>query len=181
MAQPLVETKIRMTAAMRRKYVITLVTVIVAPLVCTALYTATARGSGVVVTGWVTGVVIALVAAGLILLDRKHASYVVRGGVLRSGGRPGKHVDLPRVVDASIQTKTVKVLAPGNPYSTLVLVDCDGGRVRMMITTKRIPYLYEPEDVRAIAELLARSTAPGAQDVARQLTALTEQATRTLT
>ena len=180
MSQPLAETKIRMTAAVRRKYVLTFVAVIVTPLACAAVNTVVADGSGVPI-GWGVAVVVALAATWLVLLDRSSSTYVVRGGVLGSGGPRAKHVDLPRVVDASIRTKTIKVLAPGNPYASLELADCVGGRIKMVITTKRIPFVYEPEDLRLLADLLAHSTAPSAQETARQLAELTEQANRTLT
>lgn len=169
---------IRFTAATRRQYTLVTWAVVAALLVCTAGYIVVHHDRASVVSACVGAIVVGGVAFGLLAFDRSNSTYALHGTVLQSRGR---RVDLTQVTTAALADRNPKVLGPDARWSTLTLTDAAGGRVRMMITSKRVPHLYEPDDVRTIADTLSRAPLPEAQEVARQLRAFADGANRTLT
>lgn len=160
MSQP-----IRFTAATRRQYTVVTWAVVAVVLLCTVGSIAVHHeGAASVAGACITAVVVGGVALGLLAFDRSNSTYTLDGTVLQSRGR---RVDLTQVTSAQLVDRNAKAL--GTKWSTLTLTDAAGGKVRMMVTSKRVTHLYEPEDVRTIADLLARSPLPDAQGVAQQL------------
>lgn len=169
---------IRFTATTRRKYTSLTWAVVATLLACTAGFIALHHDRASIVAACVAAVVVGGVTFGLLAFDRSNSTYSLHGTVLQSRGR---RVDLTQVTSAALADRNPKALGRGAQWSTLTLTDATGGRVRMMITSKRVTHLYEPDDVRTVADLLTRSPLPEAHEIARRLHAFTDGANRTLT
>lgn len=172
MSRPLNGVPIRFTPAMRRRYTTLIWAVIATIVVCAVAYPLIRQDSTMIVPSLIGAVVVGGLTVGLLLADRGSATYALHDTVLRSGGR---RVDLLQVATAAITIRDPKWMVARNPFSTLALTDTAGGRIRMMFHTQRLGPLYEPADLRMIAELLARSGSPDAQDVARRLPTAADQ------
>lgn len=176
MSQPSNEVPVRMSPQARRRYVRLLWSELLTLVGCATVGLVLHQDRDLAVAIVFAVVVVGVPAVGLLLFDRRCSTYVLSGTVLRSLGLPRKRrVDLAQVVTAGITTREQKWLGANGQWSTLTLTDALGGRLRTMITSRRITHLFEPDDVRMIADLLSRSASPQAEAVAGQLHSIADQ------
>ncbi|TDQ01081.1 hypothetical protein [Labedaea rhizosphaerae] len=176
MVQPSSEVPIRWSAQTRRRYVRFLWTELLSLVGGAAVFIALHHDRNSVYGIVFAVVVVGVLGVGLLWFDRRCSTYVLSGTVLWSRGLPKRRrVDLAQVVTGAIATREQKWLGTNGKWSTLTLADAAGGRLRTMVTSQRITHLFEPEDLRMIADVLTRSAAPKAHDVARQLRSIADQ------